>query len=108
MKAGQPVGPLVTVPTERGNVPIQPNVDLGTQVLITVSGLKPQLLESNYNLPITWTNLTTAVQKITFTAPTPVTSPPIPPGGKWSYTAKYGGNLHVQTGFGAAGVVDFS
>jgi hypothetical protein len=100
---------VVTVPTEGNGKPISPSVDLGQQILITSTGIEPLILMSNYNLPLTWTNLTTSVQTLKFVSPPGVNpSPPIPPGGKWTYTAHDGGNLHFQTTFGFSGVVDLS
>lgn len=109
VRAGGPLGSVVTVPTESGVRPISPSVDLGTQVIITPSGFEPRILISNYDLPITWTNLTTAVQMISFLGPTQsvIASGPIQPGAKWTYTARYGGGLHVENTYGDAAVVDF-
>jgi hypothetical protein len=107
---GGPEGAVVTVPTEKGVRPIQSYIDLGTQIIITPSGFEPRILESNDYVPLTWTNLTTSVQVVTFTSPPyPHIGPAvIPPGGKWHYTDNGGGALHFVNRYGDTGVVDFS
>jgi hypothetical protein len=101
-------GPTVTEPTEDGGSrAISPNVDLGQQIIIAPAQFEPALLIADSSQPVTWTNLTTAVQQITVDSPDSAVSPPIPPGGKWSYTPRFGTNMHYGSTLGLKGAVQF-
>jgi hypothetical protein len=101
---GKP-GPVVTVPTEGGVRPISDVFDSGQQVVILVGQVNPRILIANTKEPITWTNLTTGPQTVAFEQAS-VSSGPIPPGGKWSFTPLVGGNIHYQTSTGGQGSID--
>jgi hypothetical protein len=106
--AGGQSGPVVTVPTEGGVRPIAAAVDTGDQILIAPGQVEPRLLITDVHETITWTNLTTAVQQVEFFAPMRLDSGPIAPGGKWSYLARTGANIHYQTASGLMGAIDFN
>jgi hypothetical protein len=80
-----PADPTTSVPTERGNRPIDPANDAGQEVIIDKGGYAlPEWLVAEVSLPITWTNLSGAPQQIIFDA-APERSPVIPPGGTYTW-----------------------
>jgi hypothetical protein len=107
VKPGEPAGPVVTEPTEGGSRPISAVNDSGQQVLILAGSVAPQLLVANTKANITWTNLTTQPQVVSFEQQ-PVSSGPIPPGGHWSYFAQTGANIHYRISTGVEGTIDFN
>lgn len=101
-------GPVVTVPTEGNGSVIEQAFDAGQQILVEPGSFWPNILVADIKVPITWTNLTTTPQQISFLFST-VKSPLIPPGGKWSYTAENGVNIHyVDKALNLQSTVDFN
>jgi hypothetical protein len=100
-------GPEVTVPTEGGVRPISPVVDSGQQILVLAGQVNPRILIANSKQNVTWTNLTTSAQTVTFEQQQ-VSSGAIRPGGKWSYFPATGASIHYQTSTGAQGTIDFN
>jgi hypothetical protein len=63
---------------------IDPNFGFGQTVLITSAGIHPHWLVSLVGVPIVWHNDTSKVQSVVFDHQA-VHSPPIPPGGTFTY-----------------------
>jgi hypothetical protein len=94
--------PTTSVPTEGGRGrPIDPTNDAGQAVIIAKGGyLLPEWLVADYQLPITWTNLSGAPQQIIFDD-APMHSPVIPQGGTFTWTSPGIGislTYHTATG----------
>jgi hypothetical protein len=96
--------PTTTVPTERGNRPINVENDAGQEVVIGEHGqLAPEMLVADVSLPITWTNLSGAPQQIVFND-APLRSPVIAPGQTFTWTSPgYGISLAYHLVNGATG-----
>ncbi len=93
----------MAVPTEIGTTPIAPNIDDGQQIIISAGGLLPARLFSDPKIPVTWTNLTDQTEQVIFEY-LPVTSPPIPPGGSFSWTSPSSQSIAYRTASGLHGV----
>lgn len=78
-------GKVCPVPRETPGSPIDPSNDSGGQIVISSGGLLPFNLLVNIGQPIVWTNLTSSPVVVQF-IDDPVTSPPIPPCGTFTYT----------------------
>jgi hypothetical protein len=77
------VGSTITAATPAAST-TDPNFDFGQTVLITSTGPHPKWLVSLVGVPIVWHNDTSKVQRVVFDHQA-VHSPPIPPGGTFTY-----------------------
>jgi hypothetical protein len=96
-------GNEVAVPTEIGTTPIAPDIDDGQQIIISAAGCLPARLFSTPKVPVTWTNLTDQTQQVIFDY-LPVKSPPIAPGGSFSWTSQSSQSIAYHTSSGLHGV----
>jgi hypothetical protein len=96
-------GRSVAVPTEIGTTPIAPTLDEGQQVIMAAGGLLPARLYSRPGVAVVWTNLTDQTERVIFDL-LPVRSPPIPPGGSFSYTSLSSQSIAYHTSSGQHGV----
>ncbi len=96
--------PTTTVPTERGNRPINVQNDAGQEIIIGENGeLAPETLVADVSLPITWTNLSGKPQQIVFND-APLRSPIIESGQTFTWTSPgYGISLAYHLVNGATG-----
>ena len=89
MDPGHVVSPVAgtstTVPREVPGRPINPVVDSGQQIVITSQGFEPARLYANDHVPVEWTNLSGAPQRVSFVA-FPIRSAVIPVGGQFVWT----------------------
>lgn len=99
-------GKIVTVPREEYHpqIPISPENDNGQQIIITNKGVLPQNLNAPVPAHLTWTNLTNSPVTVTFAA-VGGGSPPIPPGGSWSFTEIHSVSIGYSTSNGYHGQV---
>jgi hypothetical protein len=89
-------GKKVAVPDEITK-PIQPIEDVGEQIIITPKAIEPHLLFCQVKYRLTFTNLTSVTQQLTFTNDGGWRSPKIAPGGTWHFTPHYGISYHFVT-----------
>jgi hypothetical protein len=100
-------GKKVAIPDE-GTKPIQPIEDVGEQIIITPKAIEPHLLFCQVKYRLTFTNLTSVTQQLTFTNDGGWHSPKIVPGGTWHFTPHYGisyqivTNTHLEADFHAS------
>ena len=73
------------MPTERGTRAINPSNDAGQEAIIAQGGyVLPEWLVADFQLPVTWTNLSGAPQQIIFDNAS-MHSPVIAPGGTFTW-----------------------
>ncbi|MGD0084192.1 MAG: hypothetical protein ABSD78_13475 [Acidimicrobiales bacterium] len=89
-------GKKVAVPDE-GTRPVQPIEDVGEQILITPKRIEPHLLFCQVGFRLTFTNLTSVPQQLTFANDGGWRSPVIAPGGTWHYTPNNGISYYIVT-----------
>jgi hypothetical protein len=82
-------GKRVAIPDE-GTRPVEPIEDVGEQVIITPKRIEPHLLFCDVKTRLTFTNLTSVPQQLTFVNDGSWRSPKIAPGGTWQYTPTFG------------------
>jgi len=80
-------GKKVAVPDE-GTRPVRLTEDVGEQILITPTRIEPHLLFCQVGLRLTFTNLTSVPQQLTFVNDGGWRSPVIAPGDAWHYTPR--------------------
>lgn len=98
-------GREVAVPDQVGSRPVSPTYDMGQHVLVSVGGVLPKWLFATRGEPVVWTNLTDQPQQIVFDH-LQVRSPPILPGGTWTFTTVSSESISYHTTSGMHGVVE--
>ncbi|MFZ0170714.1 MAG: hypothetical protein WAL04_03425 [Acidimicrobiales bacterium] len=92
-------GKKVGIP-EEGTTPISLVENVGEQIIITPSRIEPHLLFAQVDYRLTFTNLTSAPQRLRFVNDGNWRSPAIPPGGTWHYTPRDGISYYFVTSTG--------
>jgi hypothetical protein len=92
-----------TVP-EDGGRPVNSYLAAGNQIVIYSSGIWPQTLDANDQVPVTWTNDSGKPQSIKFDS-IPVSSSPIPPGAQFVWKADFGGSYPYHTASGMSALL---
>jgi hypothetical protein len=82
-------------PTREASSP-DPSFDYGFVIDITPGGFHPNWLIAGCCRPITWINLTSKPNTVVFTVEL-THSPPIPPGGSWTFTPLHAESITYQS-----------
>jgi hypothetical protein len=88
-----------TVPREAVGQPVTPDIAAGQQIIITSNGFWPKTLYANFEVAITWTNLSGHPQKVSFDH-IPVSSGLIPAGAQFVWKTHFGGSYTYSTASG--------
>jgi hypothetical protein len=88
-----------TTPREGPGQPVTPLIGAGQQIIITANGFSPKTLYANYQVAITWTNLSGRPQKVSFDH-IPVSSGTIPVGAQFVWKTHFGGSYTYSSGSG--------
>jgi hypothetical protein len=79
--------------------PVTPDIAAGQQIIITPNGFWPKTLYANFQVAITWTNLSGHPQKVSFDH-IPVSSGVIPAGAQFIWKTHFGGSYTYSTASG--------
>jgi hypothetical protein len=88
-----------TTPREGPGQAVPPDIGAGQQIIITPNGFWPQTLYANYQVAITWTNLSGHPQKVSFDH-IPVSSGTIPVGAQFVWKTHFGGSYTYSSASG--------
>lgn len=87
-----------TIPKDGGR-PITPDLGAGQQILITPNGFWPKTLYANFQVAITWTNLSGHPQSVSFDH-IPVSSGVIAVGAQFVWKTHFGGSYTYSSASG--------
>jgi hypothetical protein len=88
-----------TTPREGPGQPVTATIGAGQQIIITPNGFWPKTLYANYQVAITWTNLSGHPQKVSFDH-IPVSSGTIPVGAQFVWKTHFGGSYTYSSASG--------
>jgi hypothetical protein len=88
-----------TTPKEGPGAPVTPNISAGQQIIITPDGFWPKTLYANYEVAVTWTNLSGHPQRVSFDH-IPVSSGLIPVGAQFVWKTHFGGSYTYSSASG--------